>query len=194
MTSVICSNCGEDFGPGDMFCEACGFEPVSGSVPDGLDQPVQPNPGGNGESASPDSPDLGQTVPTIALLIGVDTDYFATAVTEGEIELPDPVAAEVTIDIPGHEIHIGRTSETRAIHPDLDVAEVTGDPAVSSRHAVLALAESGGYTITDVGSTNGTFVGSIESEPLYAGVVTPVEAGTPIFVGAWTRITIVNNS
>ena len=130
-------------------------------------------------------------VPTkLRISIEPDKDYFDAVVSEGELEYPEPPPNSTEIDVNGIEFHIGRTSQSRAIHPDLDIADLTGDPAVSSRHAVIRVAADGSLSVTDVGSTNGTFVGDVGSKQITVGEVVAVDESTPIFVGAWTRLVI----
>jgi pSer/pThr/pTyr-binding forkhead associated (FHA) protein len=123
--------------------------------------------------------------------VTVDRAYFDVVVSEGELGFPDPVPPPQDLEVPGEEIHLGRTSESRAIHPDLDISILTGDPAVSSRHAVIRRAADGSLTVTDIGSTNGTFVGSAEGESITVGQPVPLEHGIPVFLGAWTRLVVV---
>ncbi|MGB5759391.1 MAG: FHA domain-containing protein, partial [Acidimicrobiales bacterium] len=127
----------------------------------------------------------------LRLSVAVDRAYFDEVVSDGEIDFPDPVPGDRELELPGTELHIGRTSESRAIHPDIDVAALTGDQAVSSRHAVLRVANDGSLTIVDVGSTNGTFLDAVDSEAITHGVPTEVKPGVPIYVGAWTRLTVL---
>ncbi len=54
------------------------------------------------------------------------------------------------------------------------------DSRVSRRHADLSLAEDGSATIEDLGSTNGTMVGTARLE---SGQKIPVENGTKLFFG-----------
>jgi hypothetical protein len=141
----------------------------------------------SGDGADP----AGDDVPRLTVAVAVDREYFDAVVNDGEIDFPDPVPVDQQIDLAGSELHIGRTSESRAIHPDIDVAALTEDQAVSSRHAVLRVANDGSYTVVDVGSTNGTFVGSVDSEAITHGIPIAVEPGQPLYVGAWTRLTIL---
>jgi hypothetical protein len=46
-----------------------------------------------------------------------------------------------------------------------------------------------GWTITDLGSTNGTRV-DVAGEPIEPGTPVALAPGASVFVGAWTRITI----
>ncbi len=218
MTTRTCQNCSVAYGPDDMFCENCGYDFITGSLPpDAAPQPpaTRPRPPAAGAAPSvldpdrtpappsiPGSPSGEQAgvsqegataaeVPRLRLAIAADRSYFDEVVNDGEIDFPDPLPADRELELAGHELHIGRTSESRAIHPDVDVAALTGDQAVSSRHAVLRIADDGTFTIVDVGSTNGTFLDAVDSEAITQGVPVPVKPGVPIFVGAWTRITIL---
>lgn len=177
VSETRCGNCGTVHDPDDIFCESCGYDFITGSMPGPaeLDDSFQP-----GE------------VRLVRLEVAVDHDYFVTVVAEGELAFPDPVPEAQVLDLTGDEIHIGRTSASRAIHPDLDVADLTGDPAVSSRHAVLRYAPSGSLTVADVGSTNGTYIGTVESEAIAVGRPVTVAPGTPIYLGAWTRLTMLD--
>lgn len=210
---LSCENCGVSHGPDDMFCENCGYDFITGSLPPDAEQPVSaadldsaldvsaaPTPSSAApsildadESApSPGTPPAGGEVPRLRVAIAVDRPFFDQMVNDGEIEFPDPVPTDRELALAGTELHIGRTSESRAIHPDIDVADLTGDQAVSSRHAVLRVAGDGTFSIVDVGSTNGTFIDAADSEAIAQGVPVEVKAGVPIFVGAWTRITILD--
>ncbi len=219
MSTMNCQNCNVSYGPDDMFCENCGYDFITGSLPvDGgtgpavasSPPPVAPSvldpdgaaaPDSSGKPApaeapngadAPSSPttDPAADVPRLTIMIAVDREYFDQVVNDGEIDFPDPVPADQELALAGSELHIGRTSESRAIHPDIDVAKLTGDQAVSSRHAVLRVANDGTYTIVDVGSTNGTFLDDVESEAILHGVPMELKAGMAVYVGAWTKLTI----
>jgi hypothetical protein len=226
-----------------MFCENCGYDFITGSLPTGDDAvhrsvpsfaPPRPSTDGStggstsgsgpmaAASASTTGPDsgpaaqqpavesappsvldpdsggvgpgpVGGEVPRLRVAVAADRAFFDQMVTDDEIDFPDPAPMAQEIDLAGTELHIGRTSDSRAIHPDIDVADLTDDQAVSSRHAVLRVANDGTFTITDVGSTNGTFLDAVDSDRLTAGVPVEVKPGVPIFVGAWTRLTIMNS-
>ncbi len=132
----------------------------------------------------------------LRLVVEVDIDrtYFDEVVTEEEISFPDPPIDTQRIELSGSEIQIGRTNESNAIVPDLDITALTGDPAVSSRHAVIRPDDDGGMVILDVGSTNGTFLLDVESVGIEPGLPTPVSVDEPIYLGAWTRLTVVSVS
>lgn len=193
----VCGNCGAVHGPDDIFCESCGYDFITGSLP----SPEEANRlgiAGTAEGGAPvtaggaaeGSDGMALPVPRIRFEVGVDRAYFDAVVSEGELEFPDPVPAPKEIEVVGAEIHIGRTSQSRAIHPDLDIADLTGDPAVSSRHAVVRVGGDGLLTVTDVGSTNGTIVGLPTETAIPEGQPRPVADGAAFYVGAWTRIIV----
>lgn len=181
-----CNNCGVPHGPDDIFCENCGYDFITGSLPGPSEQFV---PGDELDEIGSEAPSL----LTVRVEVAVDRPYFETVVADGELAFPDPMPASQVIDLAGVELHVGRTSESKAIHPDIDIAALTTDPAVSSRHAVLRIDELGVVTVTDVGSTNGTYVGSIDSPPIDEGIPVDVAVGTPIYLGAWTRLTVAGS-
>lgn len=252
MSDNTCPNCQVAYGPDDMFCENCGYDFITGSLPiDAASGPASGGPGGgfspptpaaapmgsdlfsrtageappvsaaeegtaeapaapsvlnpNGdatgaeaeagvgsedESAGSGEAGVAADVPRLTIAVTVDKDFFDAVVNDGEIDFPDPIPPSQELDLAGDELHIGRTSESRAIHPDIDVAALTGDQAVSSRHAVLRVANDGSYTLVDVGSTNGTFLDDVESDAITHGVPIEVKPGQALYVGAWTRLTI----
>lgn len=211
--ATTCDNCGESCGADDLFCESCGYDFVTGSIPESSELPPLVNvagdvTGGSGSGGSPSGevPEAGGSspepspvpslvddsggIPRVLIGVSTDADYFAAMVTEGEVPLPDPLPPDQDLELFGSELHIGRTSESRAVHPNIDVEALTGDPAVSTRHAVLRVSNDGTMTITDVGSTNGTFVGDFTGEPITQGI--PVELGEQkvVYLGAWTKLAI----
>jgi hypothetical protein len=228
MTSATCPNCSATRTPDSLFCENCGYDFLTESLPEseapsvlsGAGDPVTTSDLGSdrlpraGESlsggetgADPGVPGgssvAGASAPgagspnqgpaqggVVRLTVAVDRSYFDEVVQDGELDFPDQIPVPVELELSGPELHIGRTSESRAIHPDIDVADLTGDQAVSSRHAVLRVDGDGSCRLTDIGSTNGTFVGTFDGDPLDHGSPVVLEPGVPVYLGAWTRITV----
>ncbi len=205
--ATTCDNCGETCGPDDLFCERCGYDFVTGSVPESSELPALVVPeaeadpstdsGGTAESASQASSPVPSLVdesaggiPRVLIGVSTDPDYFAAMVTEGEVPLPDPLPPDQELELFGAELHVGRTSDSRAVHPNIDVEALTGDPAVSTRHAVLRVSNSGAVTITDVGSTNGTFVDDFSAEPITQGIPVELTDDSVVYLGAWTRLAV----
>ena len=178
---LVCNNCGVPHGADDIFCENCGYDFITGSLP------------GPSEEFTPKASQPAAVESPLAFWVdvGADRNYYDVVVAEGELSFPDPPPMSQTVELSGVELHIGRTSKSKAIHPDIDIAALTGDPAVSARHAVLKVDDDGSITVTDIGSTNGTYIGTPESSSITPGTAVPVTFGTPIFVGAWTRLVLV---
>ncbi len=159
-----CTNCNEPHGPDDVFCESCGLDFLSGSLP----APVEPA--------------------ALRVILEADSAFHALMVPDGEVALPDPLP-HTTLELRGTELLIGRSSQSRGVFPEIDVQAATGDPAVSTRHAVLRRGQDGNWSVQDLDSTNGTYVQEPDRQ-IAAGVVVPVETDTTIFVGAYTKITV----
>ncbi len=207
MAATTCANCGETCNSDDLFCERCGYDFITGSLPSATQDSQSPAAGGidvNGASdvevaASltadmPPVPSLvdpsATSIPKVKVKVSADEAFFKAMVTEGEVSLPDPLPPEHELELFGEELHIGRTSDNRGVHPNIDIEALTGDPAVSTKHAVLRVALDGSHTITDVGSTNGTFVDDFGGEPVTQGIPIPIGPASVVYVGAWTKLQI----
>lgn len=176
--ALRCSNCGDTYAAGDVFCENCGYDFLSGTLPEEV-APAAPSTGSSGRA-----------------IVTVDLAFFERmqfAGVEPPADLPEPVS----IALPPTDILIGRQSDTRGTFPEIDLGSVFGedspstDPAVSSSHCRLHRGANGGWTITDLDSTNGTFLGD-ETDPLTPGRPMSLTPGTPIYVGAWTKIELAD--
>lgn len=182
--ATTCPNCAEATAASDVFCEACGYEFLSGTLPDS----TQPG----ASSTAPPAAEPGQWV----AIVSVDVDFFERMQFAG-VEPPSSTPDPVRIDLPPTDILVGRHSESRGTFPEVDLggifeAEGATDPAVSSNHCRLHRGATG-WTVTDLGSTNGTFLAD-ETDPLTPGTAMSLLPGTPIHVGAWTRIELVEVS
>lgn len=82
---------------------------------------------------------------------------------------------------------IGRTSEARAIFPEI---ALDADAAVSHRHGLLARQADGSYVLRDLGSSNGTVLNGVEIKAL---VDCGLRSGDEFTLGHWTRIQVVKN-
>ncbi len=174
--ALTCSNCGEPHGDADVFCESCGFDFITGTLP-------EPEPPVTSLGLTPATPTVAGAA-TEVVTIAVDRAFYARMDTDGVLEFPNPEPDQLTVEITGDQVLIGRERPSRNIFPDIDVA---ADPAVSSRHALLARRPDGSWQITDLGSTNGTYIAD-STVAITPHVPVPVAPGTPIFVGAWTRL------
>jgi hypothetical protein len=89
----------------------------------------------------------------------------------------------------GPRLLVGRRSESRGIHPEIDLSGAPEDPGISRAHAVFERQPDGGYALLDPGSTNGTRLND-EPEPIEPHGPVPLQDGDRVYLGAWTRITI----
>ena len=90
---------------------------------------------------------------------------------------------------PGAEVRVGRRSESRGIHPEIDLTGPPADPGVSRLHVVLVGAPDGTWSVVDPGSANGTLVNGNE---IPAGETVPLRDGDVIHLGAWTALTVTS--
>ncbi|WP_261561992.1 FHA domain-containing protein [Frankia tisae] len=89
----------------------------------------------------------------------------------------------------GEQMLVGRRSESRGIHPDIDLSGAPEDPGISRSHALFEQLPDGGYAVRDPGSTNGTRLND-EPDPIEPGQPVPLRDGDRVYLGAWTRITL----
>jgi hypothetical protein len=168
-TGTPCPNCGTPRAGGTRFCEDCGYDHSTGKVPTLAPPPV---------SATPVS---AQWTGTIA----VDRKYFEENAIEG-VEFPADAPSR-TVDLPAPQVRIGRKSTSKGTSPEIDLAD--SDPGVSHSHALLTLSVDGVWLVSDLGSTNGTYLNR-EQQPLRAGETRQLKDGDEVHVGAWTTLTL----
>ncbi len=174
---ISCANCGEPASETDVFCENCGYDFLSGSLPDVVETPAEPSASGADR-----------------VRVSVDLAFFDRMGFEG-VDPPSTIPDPVEVELPPTDILIGRASESRGTFPEIDLHGLfedasVEDPAVSSSHARLR--KSGAtWTITDLGSTNGTYVDGAD-DAIRPGELVPVAPGVVINVGAWTAITLLD--
>jgi FHA domain-containing protein len=167
--SKACPSCGMPVS--GRFCEACGHDsalPEPGAAPPRA-----------GESAS-----VSWTV-----VVTADHDLYERVLAQ---EGPDTVEfprffPERRIVVQGNTTLIGRGNRKQGVEPEIDLGIHPADRGVSTQHAVLRIHDSV-LTITDLGSTNGTYLNGDNRLP--EGEETPLADGDRIHIGAWTTIKI----
>jgi hypothetical protein len=167
-----CPDCGAPVpAPGINFCEICGYNFVTQTSGQFLQQVAQ----------TPPAPVNTAPLRGFTLLVAVDATLRDATSPEA------PPSAEpfmYTIDKPANLI--GRKSEARAIFPDISL---DSDTAVSHRHGIISPTPDG-LVYRDLGSSNGTRLNGTEVTPL-ADI--PLQAGDRLTLGHWTRITVQTN-
>jgi hypothetical protein len=201
----LCPHCSAELDPGARFCEVCGYDPSTGSLPHVYAPVVRPalipgaappagtsgptsssfgTPSGPAAAHAPGTPPLtGRWTATIT----ADRAYYESHQV-GDVQFPLGVPPR-TIELPVGPISIGRHSRSRGTNPAIDLAGPPEDPAVSHTHASLLPSDDGAWKLIDHGSTNGTYVNeSLDAVP--ANRPLSIGPGDRVYVGAWTRITL----
>ena len=221
MGSVECPHCAAPNTADALFCENCGYDFTTGQAPDPVADPVPtgtvPVVGASSSAAAgPTASSVASAAPAAAapdaaglapvpgppgwiVIVEVDPTWFALKGTLADQPCPPPSSS--TVPLGPSIIHIGRSSQSRGIHPEI---AMDSDTAVSRRHAQLVAASSSGdadatpdaFAAVDLGSTNGTFVVRAGAEP--DASIQPIDPGLPVvladgdrvYIGAWSRLTI----
>lgn len=211
-STSACPNCQAANPPNALFCEACGYDYTTGSMPRpvtpsvlDLDTPVGTaaadpaadagdSPAATGPVAPPVSP-ASSVTPSVAPPLGeawvaevwIDPDWYA------DQESTDPLpSAGVPVVVPLRttSILVGRTSRSRGIHPDIDLG---ADNGISRRHCQLTT-DGTRWWVEDLGSSNGTYLGSsigpLPKDPVPPGEKREIGPDDRVFLGAWTRIVV----
>jgi FHA domain len=209
-----CPSCDLPHGPDALFCESCGYDFTTGTMPRPLDPPAGIDPAPP-VGAAPDAaavtgePDAGPAVdagvgtgaessglpdvpaaPTVGrwvVEVWVDPAWY----TESQSSDPMPSAGPPrSVVLTSRSGLVGRPSVSRNIHPDVDCAEDTG---VSRRHAQLTT-DGTRFWVEDLESANGTFVapsgGPLPKDPVPIGTKQELDPDDRVYVGAWTRLVV----
>lgn len=190
----VCPNCSAELDAGSRFCEVCGYDPSTGSLPqapivrpaiDPLRTP-EPPPAPVMPPPPPAQPGVPGAVRLVAVITADRPYYDSNHVSEVQFPLGVPPRA---IELPAGPVSIGRRSRSRGTEPNIDLAGPPEDPAVSHTHASLLPSDDGRWELVDHGSTNGTYVNE-EPQPVPVNQPVPLSPGDRIYLGAWTRITL----
>lgn len=177
-----CPNCQTANSPDALFCEACGYDFTTGSMP----RRAEP------ADTLPDAiVGPGNISPPLATAwvaeVWIDPDWYADQ--ESTDPLPSPGLPQV-VPLRNTSILIGRASRSRNISPDIDLGSDTG---ISRRHAQLTT-DGSRWWVEDLGSSNGTYVGgaldALPTTAVAAGAKQEVRTGDRIYLGAWTRLVV----
>lgn len=194
-TDGACPNCSAANPANALFCEACGYDFTTGSMP----RPLTPPPGLPAEPdatvAAPVVPDVPasqtSTAPPLAdawvAEVWIDPDWYADQ--KSTDPLPSP-GLPLVVPLRTTSILIGRASRSRNITPDIDLSS---DNGISRRHAQLTT-DGTRWFVEDLGSSNGTYVGDavggLPTTPVPPGQKQEVMPDDRVYLGAWTRIVV----
>jgi len=127
-----------------------------------------------------------------AIELVVDRDWYA------EQEAADPLPADgpAVIALRTPSALVGRRSPSQNPTPEIDCGD---DGGVSRRQAQLST-DGERWWIEDLGSVNGTYLSTLDDQdagaalpatPLAIGVRHPLAPYDRIYLGAWTRLTLL---
>jgi hypothetical protein len=199
--ATACPNCQAINPPNALFCEACGYDFTTGSMPRPFTPPSILDLGspdaGTAEAKPAAAADPAPVAPVATPLapplkeswvaeIWIDPDWYA------DQESTDPLPSAgvpVVVQLKTTSILVGRTSRSRGIHPDIDLV---ADNGISRRHCQLTT-DGTRWWVEDLGSSNGTYLGTIGSlpkDPIPAGEKREIGPDGRVFLGAWTRLVV----
>ncbi|HYN66285.1 MAG TPA: FHA domain-containing protein [Ornithinibacter sp.] len=183
-----CPNCASPHDAAALFCEACGYDFTTGTMPR---PPDAPNGADVNAVAATGDDSQASLAPAIAVEwvaeVWVDPDWYEAQ--ESEDPCPSPGLPGV-VELTAKSVLIGRPSASRDIHPEIDC---TGDSGVSRRQAQLTT-DGQRWWVEDLQSSNGTYVGPasgpLPSDPVPPGQRRELSEDDRIYVGAWTRLVV----
>jgi hypothetical protein len=180
-----CPNCSEAAAADALFCENCGYDFTTGTMPrpaSSLDLGAGPGP-----QASPATPSAPAAVAEWVVERWVDPDWYA--VQQSDDPCPSPGLPTV-IPLTEKSMLIGRPSRSRGISPEIDCGDDTG---VSRRQAQLTT-DGQRWWVEDLQSSNGTYVasaaGPLPETPIVPGQRQELNPDDRVYVGAWTRLVV----
>ncbi|MCW2849170.1 MAG: domain containing protein [Marmoricola sp.] len=175
----VCPNCSTENSATALFCEACGYDFTTGTMPRPPD-PVQAPPPSQAPLATPLPPEW-------VAELWVDPDWYAAQ--ESEDPCPSP-GLPVVVPLRSQSVLVGRPSSSRNIHPDVDCS---GDTGVSRRQAQLT-SDGQRWWVEDLQSSNGTYVGPasgpLPETPLPPGQRRELGDDDRVYLGTWTRLVV----
>ena len=181
-----CPNCSAANPANALFCEACGYDFTTGTMPRPLAPATAstPTPAPAEDVSTNPSPPL--TDKWVAE-IWIDPDWYTDQ--KSTDPLPSP-GLPLVVQLKNTSVLIGRASRSRNITPDIDLSS---DNGISRRHAQLTT-DGTRWWVEDLGSSNGTYVGgnvgALPTTPVPPGQKQEISEDDRIYVGAWTRIVV----
>ncbi len=216
---AACPNCQATNPPNALFCEACGYDFTTGSLPRPVAPPsidsildlgsaaappasAAPAPAGLDDAGTADArPAAPAAAPAAGQAASVAPPLAEAWVAEvwidpdwyADQESSDPLpSAGVPAVVPlrSTSILVGRTSRSRGIHPDIDLGT---DNGISRRHCQLTT-DGTRWWVEDLGSSNGTYLGTttgaLPKDPVPVGERREIGSDARVYLGAWTRIVV----
>jgi hypothetical protein len=165
---ITCPHCEIAQDGANKYCEACGYDFANGTAP----VPIVT---------------AAEAATSWEAVVTADASYHSRS---GAADVPFPTGApERRFALSRSQELVGRRSDARGIHPQIDLASPPEDTAISRSHCTLVKRPDGSYAVVDNGSTNGTFLNG-GTTPLVKGEPVALADGDRIYLGAFTMITV----
>jgi hypothetical protein len=202
-----CPNCRAYYEPGARFCENCGLDFTTGHLPGGggggagagtgtgrrqTNPPMdagygEPHINRNANSWNGSAGGGGAATTVWEAVVEAEREYYDSG-DDHRVPFPSFYPRRV-FPLDGPRLLVGRRSESRGIHPEIDLSGAPEDPGISRAHAIFERQPDGSFALLDPGSTNGTRLND-EPEPIEQHGSIPLQDGDRVYLGAWTRITV----
>ena len=198
LTGPTCPNCATVNLPDALFCENCGYDFTTGTMPRPLEPPDgasagDPAAGADGATAVDAASTGDGSAPAAAETFDWVAEVWIDPAWYEAQESPDPMPSPglpAVVPLRGRSLLVGRTSKSRNIHPAIDCET---DSGVSRRQAQLTT-DGHRWWVEDLESANGTFVAPasapLPDDPIPIGVKQELAADDRVYLGAWTRLVI----
>lgn len=181
-----CPVCGEP--QTGRFCEGCSYDFVAGGAPAATVSLLAPT-----VVAPVAAPGRPPAESAWTATVSADRAYFESMRAEDDdVEFP-AYCPERVFALAGAQVRVGRFSASKGIDPEIDLAGPPQDPGVSHLHVLFVAQPENRWAIIDLGSTNGTRVNAA-ADPIPRGQAVPVCSGDRIHLGAWTTLTVKQDS
>lgn len=176
-----CPACGEP--QTGRFCEGCSYDFVAGAPAVTVVATTASDPG------TPTVVPLSAPESVWTAIVSADRDYFDSMRSEDDdVEFP-AYCPDRVFALHGAQLRVGRYSASKGIDPEIDLTGPPQDPGVSHLHVLFVAPPGNGWSILDLGSTNGTRLNAA-ADPIPRGEAVPVRSGDRIHLGAWTTLTL----
>ncbi len=177
-----CPNCESENTATALFCEACGYDFTTGTMPRPPDATPAP------ASPAPAPTQLATPIPVEWVAeLWVDPDWYAAQSSEDPCPSP---GLPVVVPLTQQSVLVGRPSVSRNITPDVDCS---GDSGVSRRQAQLTT-DGQRWWVEDLQSSNGTYVGPasgpLPDAPVPPGQRRELDDDDRVYMGTWTRLVV----